>query len=192
MAASTIDLEAVRAQFPALASGVAFLDAPGGTQCPRSVIDAIAAYLRECNANLGGAFTASRRSDELVELAHATAARFLGCRAAETIFGQNMTTLNFALTRALGRTLGARDEILVTRLAHARNIAPWFELAPDLGLHVGFVEIHSDTTLDLDDLERQLTDRTRVVAFPLASNAFGTVPDARRVVELAHAAGGLS
>src|SRR6476661_1762997 len=191
-ASSTIDLAAVRAQFPALASGVAFLDAPGGTQCPRSVIDAIAAYLRESNANLGGAFAASRRSDELVELAHATAARFLGCTAAETIVGQNMTTLNFALTRALGRTLATGDEILVTRLDHDGNIAPWLELGHDLDLRVGFVDIHPDTTLDLDDLERQLTDRTRVVAFPLASNAFGTVPDAARVVELAHAAGALA
>src|ERR1700751_6160237 len=105
MASSTIDLETVRAQFPALGSGVAFLEAPGGTQCPRSVIDAIATYLRESNANLGGAFAASRRSDELVELAHAAAARLLGSAAAETIFGQNMTTLNFTLTRTLGRTL---------------------------------------------------------------------------------------
>src|SRR5207253_11418185 len=100
MATATLDVAAARARFPALGSGVAFLDAPGGTQCPRSVIDAIVAYLRESNANLGGAFAASRRSDELVELAHATAARFLGCRTGETIFGQNMTTLNFALTRA--------------------------------------------------------------------------------------------
>src|SRR6476469_7103926 len=116
MATSALDLEAVRAQFPALASGVAFLDAPGGTQCPQSVIDVIAAYLRESNANLGGAFAASRRSDELVELAHASAAHFLGCGAGEAIFGQNMTTLNFALTRTLGRSLAAGDQILVTRL----------------------------------------------------------------------------
>src|SRR5256885_16128682 len=107
MASSTIDLEAVRAQFPALDSGVAFLDAPGGTQCPESVIDAIGSYLRESNANLGGAFAASRRSDELVERAHGTAAGFLGCRPEQTIFGQNMTTLNFALTRAPARTLEA-------------------------------------------------------------------------------------
>ncbi len=187
----SFDLEAVRGRFPALASGVAFLDAPGGTQCPQSVIDAISAYLRESNANLGGAFGASRRSDELVEQAHATAARFLGCRAEETIFGQNMTTLNFALTRALGRTLAAGDEILVTRLDHDGNVAPWLELAHDLDLRVGFVEIHDDTTLDLDDLERKLTDRTRVVAFPLASNAVGTMPDAARIVELAHEAGAL-
>src|SRR5690348_7328974 len=116
MAATTLDVDAVRERFPALASGVAFLDAPGGTQCPQSVIDAIAVYLRDSNANLGGAFAASRMSDELVERAHATAARFLGCRAGETIFGQNMTTLNFALSRVLGRTLSAGDEILVTRL----------------------------------------------------------------------------
>ena len=182
----------MRARFPALASGIAFLDAPGGTQCPQSVIEAIAAYLRESNANLGGAFPASRRSDYLVERAHAAAAGFLGCRSEETVFGQNMTTLNFALTRALGRGLSADDEILVTRLDHDGNVAPWLELAQDLGLSVRFVEIHDDTTVDLDDLERQLTERTRVVAFPLASNAFGTLPDAARIVELAHAAGALA
>jgi cysteine desulfurase family protein (TIGR01976 family) len=192
MAAATIDIGAVRAHFPALASGVAFLDGPGGTQCPQTVLDAIADYLRESNANLGGAFAASRRSDELVEQAHATAARFLGCRAEETIFGQNMTTLNFALTRAFGRTLESGDEILVTRLDHDGNIAPWLELADDLDLHVHFVEIREDTTLDLADLERKLTERTLAVAFPLAANAFGTTTDAARIVELAHGAGALA
>jgi cysteine desulfurase family protein (TIGR01976 family) len=192
MTGATIDLDAVRAQFPALASGVAFLDGPGGTQCPQSVIDAIAAYLRESNANLGGAFASSRRSDELVEYAHATAARFLGCGTEETIFGQNMTTLNFALTRALGRALDPGDEILVTRLDHDGNIAPWLELAHDLDLGVDHVEILDDTSLDLGDLERKLTERTRVVAFPLASNAFGTTTDAGRIVELAHDVGAIA
>jgi cysteine desulfurase family protein (TIGR01976 family) len=192
MATETFDVEAVRARFPALASGVAFLDGPGGTQCPRSVIDAIAAYLRESNANLGGAFAASRRSGDLVARAHETAAGFLRCGPEETIFGQNMTTLNFALTRSLGRALSAGDEILVTRLDHDGNVAPWLELAADLGLRVGFVETREDTTLDLDDLERKLTERTRAVAFPLASNAFGTVPDAARVAELAHSVGALA
>jgi cysteine desulfurase family protein (TIGR01976 family) len=192
MAATVLDVGAVRARFPALASGVAFLDGPGGTQVPQSVIDAIAAYLRESNANLGGAFTASRRSDELIERAHATAGRFLGCRAEETAFGQNMTTLNFALTRALGRTFAPGDEILVTRLDHDGNVAPWLELAHDLDLHVDFVEIAEDTSLDLTDLEQKLSERTRVVAFPLASNALGTVPDAARVVALAHEAGALA
>src|SRR5690349_2912165 len=150
MATAALDVEAVRAQFPALASGVAFLDGPGGTQCPQSVIEAVAAYLRESNAKLGGAFAASQRSDELVEHAHATAARFLGCRPEETAFGQNMTTLNFALTRALGRTLSDGDEILVTRLDHDGNVSPWLELAHDHELSVDFVEIRDDTSLDLD------------------------------------------
>jgi cysteine desulfurase family protein (TIGR01976 family) len=188
----TLDLEAIRARFPALAAGGVLLDAPGGTQCPQSVLDAISGYLRESNANLGGAFAASRRSDELVAQAHATAAAFLGCRAEETIFGQNMTTLNFALTRILGRTLEPGDEILTTRLDHDGNIAPWLELGRDLGLRVELVEIHDDTTLDLDDLERKLTQRTKVVAFPLAANAFGTTTDAAHIVELAHAAGALA
>jgi cysteine desulfurase family protein (TIGR01976 family) len=190
--APTIDLGSVRARFPALASGVAFLDAPGGTQCPQSVIDAIARYLRESNANLGGAFAASRRSDELVAEAHAAAAGFLGCRSEETVFGANMTTLNFALTRALGRTLAPGDEILVTRLDHDGNIAPWLELARDHDLRIRFGEIREDTTLDLEDVERKLTGRTRVVAFPLASNAFGTTTDAVRIAELAHDAGALA
>jgi cysteine desulfurase family protein (TIGR01976 family) len=192
MATTDLDLAAVRSRFPALSSGIAFLDGPGGTQCPQSVIEAIAGYLRESNANLGGAFDASQRSDELVERAHATAARFLGCRAEETIFGQNMTTLNFALSRALGRTLEAGDQILVTGLDHDGNVAPWLELAHDLDLRVDFVGIREDTTLDLDELERQLTERTRVVAFPLAANAFGTTPDAARIAELAHGAGALA
>ena len=192
MATAALDVEAVRARFPALRSGVAFLDGPGGTQCPESVIDAIGDYLRDSNANLGGAFEASRRSEALVERAHEAAAHFLGCRPEETLFGQNMTTLNFALTRTVGRTLQSGDEILVTRLDHDGNVAPWLELAHDLGLHVDFLEIDDDTTLDLDDLERRVGTRTRVVAFPLASNAFGTLTDAARIVELAHDAGALA
>ncbi len=188
----SFDVDEIRSRFPALASGVAYFDGPGGTQCPDSVIDAIAGYLRESNANLGGAFAASRRSDELVERARETAARFLGCRAEEVAFGQNMTTLNFALSRALGRTLAPGDEILVTRLDHDANVSPWLELAHDRDLRVDFVGIREDTTLDLDELERKLSERTRVVAFPLASNAFGTTPDAARIVELAHAAGALA
>jgi cysteine desulfurase family protein (TIGR01976 family) len=194
MSAALLDVDAVRAGFSALGPTVACLDAPGGTQCPDSVIDAIAGYLRESNANLGGAFAASRRSDALVELAHETAASFLGCRPQETAFGQNMTTLNFALSRAAARGLGFRagDEILVTRLDHDGNVAPWLELAHDLGLEVGFVDVHDDTTLDLTDLEWKLSERTRVVAFPLASNALGTICDGARIAELAHAAGALA
>jgi cysteine desulfurase family protein (TIGR01976 family) len=188
----TLELDAVRARFPALASGTAYLDGPGGTQCPQAVIDAVAACLRDSNANLGGAFAASRRNDELVERAHAVAAGFLGCRAEETVFGQNMTTLNFSLSRALGRTLERGDEILVTRLDHDGNVAPWLELAHDLQLGVDFVEIREGTTLDLDDLTRKVTERTRVIAFPLAANAVGTTTDAARIAELAHAAGAIA
>ncbi len=192
MSTAALDVEAVRARYTALRSAVAFFDGPGGTQCPDSVIDAIAGYLRNSNANLGGPFEASRRSDELIEHAHDTAASFLGCRPAETAFGQNMTTLNFALTRALGRTLRPGDEIVCTRLDHDGNVSPWLELAHDLDLKVGFVELHPDTTLDLDDLERKLSARTRVVAFPLAANSVGTTTDAHRIVELAHASGALA
>ena len=192
MSTVALDVDAVRARFTALQRPTAFFDGPGGTQCPDSVIDAIAGYLRESNANLGGPFGTSRRSDALLTQAHETAGAFLRCEPGEAIFGQNMTTLNFMLTRTLGRTLSAGDEILVTRLDHDGNVAPWLELAHDLDLKVGFVELHDDTTLDFDDLERQLTDRTRVVAFPLASNAVGTLTDAKRMVELAHGVGALA
>ena len=191
MSTVAFDVDAVRGRFSALQAPTAFFDGPGGTQCPDSVIEAIAGYLRESNANLGGAFSSSVRSDALLELAHITAASFLGCATDETIFGQNMTTLNFMLTRTLGRTLRAGDEILVTRLDHDGNVSPWLELAHDLDLKVGFVDVRDDTSLDLQDLEWLLTDRTRVVAFPLASNAVGTLVEARRVSELAHDAGAL-
>jgi cysteine desulfurase family protein (TIGR01976 family) len=192
VAVTELDIDAVRGRFSALSSPVAFFDGPGGTQCPDSVIDAVAAYLRESNANLGGHFANSRRSDALVAQARLAASQFLWCEPDETIFGANMTTLNFALSRTVGRTLRAGDEIVVTRLDHDGNVSPWLELAHDLDLAVRFADIHDDTTLDLADLERQLTDRTRVVAFPLASNAVGTTVDVRRVAELAHRAGALA
>ena len=192
MAAIALDVDAVRARFSALAAPTAFFDGPGGTQCPDSVIDAIAGYLRESNANLGGPFGNSRRSDALVAQARLSASSFLWCDPEETIFGANMTTLNFALSRTVGRTLAAGDEIVVTRLDHDGNVSPWLELAHDLDLTVRVADIRDDTTLDYDDLERLLNDRTRVVAFPLASNAVGTVVDARRVVELAHSAGAIA
>jgi cysteine desulfurase family protein (TIGR01976 family) len=187
-----LDVDAVRARFSALRAPTAFFDGPGGTQVPDSVIEAIAGYLRDSNANLGGAFGSSRRSDALLTQSRLAAAAFLRCEPDEAIFGANMTTLNFMLTRTVGRTLRAGDEILVTKLDHDGNVSPWLELAHDLGVKVGFVEILDDTTLDYDDLERKLTDRTRVVAFPLASNAVGTLTDARRIVELAHDAGALA
>jgi cysteine desulfurase family protein (TIGR01976 family) len=193
VSAVAFDVAAVRARFSAFRRPTAFFDAPGGTQVPDSVIEAMSAYLRESNANLGGPFETSRRSDELIVSSHHTAARFLGCAADEVGFGQNMTTLNFALTRALGRELRAGDEIVCTRLDHDGNVAPWLQLADDLDLVVRFADLNEeDASLDMADLERQLTDRTRVVAFTWTSNAVGTVTDAHRIVELAHDAGALA
>ena len=182
----------VRRRFSALDRELVFFDGPGGTQLPDEVIGAISGYLSESNANLGGLFETSRRSDLLVDEARRAAARFLGCGAEEVVFGANMTTLNFALSRSLGRELAAGDEIVVTRLDHDGNIAPWLELARDLGVVVSFAEIRDDTTLDLDHLASLLTERTRVVAFPWASNAVGTVVDVARVAELAHSVGALA
>ena len=188
---STVALD-VRKQFSALQGPTAFLDAPAGTQCPDSVIDAIASYLRSSNSNTGGAFGNSRATDALIANARVSAASFLGCAPEETAFGASMTALNFALTRTVGRTLKASDEIVVTRLDHDGNVAPWLELAHDLDLRVQFAELNDDTTVDLDDLQTKLSERTRVVAFPLASNALGTLTDAKRIVELAHDAGAVA
>ena len=192
MSTVALDVAAVRACFSALDRPTAFFDGPGGTQAPDEVVEAIAAYLREANANLGGPFATSVRSDSVVAEAHEAAARFLGASADEVGFGQNMTTLNFALSRTLGRELAAGDEILVTRLDHDGNVAPWLELARDLDLVVRLVDIHDDTTIDLEDLRRQLSGRTRVVAFPWASNATGTIADVRRIADLAREAGALA
>jgi cysteine desulfurase family protein (TIGR01976 family) len=192
MATVAFDVEAVRARFSALRPGLTLFDAPGGTQVPDEVIDAIGAYLRESNANVSGPYGPSRRTEALVETARTTAAGFLGCAPEETIFGANMTSLNFALSRTVGRELGPGDEIVTTRLDHDGNVAPWLELARDRDLVVQLVDIHDDTTLDLDDLERKLSPRTRVVAFPVASNAVGTLTDVRRIAALAREAGALS
>jgi len=160
---------------------------------PDSVIEAMAGYLREANANVGGPFATSRRTDEVVADAHEAAARFLGCGPGEVIFGANMTTLNFSLTRALGRSLAPGDEVVVTRLDHDANVSPWLELARDHDLVVRFADLREeDATLDLDHLAALLDERTRVVAFPWASNAVGSLVDARRVAELAHEAGALA
>jgi cysteine desulfurase family protein (TIGR01976 family) len=187
-----LDIAAVRARFSALSRQIAFFDGPGGTQAPDEVVDAIAGYLRESNANVGGPFETSVRTDLLVGEARRAAASFLGCGAEEVVFGPNMTTLNFALSRTVGRELEAGDEIVVTRLDHDGNVAPWLELARDLGLVVRFADLREDTTLALDHLASQLSERTRVVAFPWASNAVGTLVDVSRVAELAHDAGALA
>jgi cysteine desulfurase family protein (TIGR01976 family) len=192
MSTVVFDVSAARARFSALESELAFFDGPGGTQVPDQVIDAIATYLRESNANVSGPYETSRRTERLVADSRLAAASFLGSAADEVIFGANMTTLNFALSRTAAREWNEGDEIVVTRLDHDGNVSPWLELAHDLGLVVRFADIREDTTLDLEDLAAQLTDRTRVVAFPWASNAVGTLVDVARVAELAHEAGALA
>jgi cysteine desulfurase family protein (TIGR01976 family) len=190
--AATLDVHAVRARFSALQRPLALFDAPGGTQCPDEVIDAIAAYLRESNANVDAPYATSLRTNELVAWSRERAASFLGCSAAEVAFGPSMTALNFLLTRAFGRTLRAGDEIVVTALDHDGNVAPWLELAQDLGVVVHVAGLTEDLEVDYDDLARLLSGRTRVVAFPVAANSVGTAPDVERIVGLAHAADALA
>jgi cysteine desulfurase family protein (TIGR01976 family) len=192
MSTVAFDVAAVRARFSALDKELALFDGPGGTQVPDEVIDAISRYLRESNANVSGPYSTSRATERLVTDARLAAADFLGCTTEEVAFGANMTTLNFALTRTVGRELQAGDEIVVTKLDHDANVSPWLELAHDRDLSVTFAELNDDTTVDLDALAAQVSERTRVIAFPLASNAVGTLVDARRVVEIARGVGALT
>jgi cysteine desulfurase family protein (TIGR01976 family) len=186
-----------RAQFPALAQQVnghpaIFFDGPGGTQVPQRVIDAMRDYLVHANANTHGAFATSQRSDETIAGAHAAIADLLGCDADEVVFGPNMTTLAFALSHALARELDAGDEVVITRLDHDANVAPWQALA-ERGAVVRSVDIRvEDCTLDMEDLARQINPRTRLVAVGYASNAVGTINDVAEVVRLAHAVGALT
>jgi cysteine desulfurase family protein (TIGR01976 family) len=185
-------IDAARTRFSSLSNGFVFLDAPGGTQTPDEVAVAVGRVYREASGNTGAPYATSWKLDALVAEAREATARFLGCTADEVIFGANMTALNFTLTRTLGRELSPGDEIVVTRLDHDANVAPWLDLAADLGLTVRHADVHADTTLDLADLERQLGPRTRVVAFPWAANSTGTLVDARAVSDLAHQAGALA
>jgi cysteine desulfurase family protein (TIGR01976 family) len=188
----SLDVAAARARFSALQRDLVFFDGPGGTQVPDEVIKAVSDYFRTSNANVSGPYETSRRTEALDAEAREDAGRFLGCDASEVIFGANMTTLSFALSRTIGREFRPGDEILCTKLDHDANVSPWLELAHDKDLTVRFVDINEDTTLDLGDLERQLTDRARVVAFPVASNAVGTLTDVRRIANLAHQAGAVA
>jgi cysteine desulfurase family protein (TIGR01976 family) len=185
-------IENVRERFTALRAPVAFFDGPGGTQVPDSVIQAISAYLQAANANLGGAFVTSKVSGDLVASARQAASEFLGVATDEVIFGQNMTTLNFALSRTVARQWRAGDEVVVTKLDHDANISPWLELADDKGLVVRFCDLDAECRLDLDHLRSLLSERTRVVAYPWASNAVGTVTPVDEIAALAHEAGALA
>jgi cysteine desulfurase family protein (TIGR01976 family) len=192
MARVLTTVDASRARFTALQRPLAFFDGPGGTQVPDSVIEAIAGYLRSANANLGGPFETSRQTDALVARAHETAGAFLGAAADEVAFGANMTTLNFALTRAASRDWQAGDEVVCTKLDHDGNVSPWLELARDKGLTVRFAEVDDECRLDLDHLRSLLSERTRVVAYPWAANSVGTVTPVAEIAELAHGVGALA
>ncbi len=192
MNATAFNVEEVRKKFTALQGALALFDGPGGTQSPDCVIDAMSEYMKYSAANVGVPTDRSRASERVVEQARESASTFLGCGPDEVFFGGSMTALNFALTRTLGRTLSAGDEIIVTALDHDANIAPWLELAKDLALTVRTVAIRENGTLDMDDLSSKLSSRTRVVSFTLASNANGSLVDAREVSDLAHEAGALS
>ena len=195
---AALDLAWVRSQFPSLAQTVnghpaAFLDGPGGTQVPKRVIDAIAGYLGHDNANTGGAYATSRRTDAMIAEARAVMADFLNCGADEVAFGPNMTTLTFAISRAIGRDLKPGDEIVVTRLDHDANVSPWLAMAEDRGIAVRWAEIHDeDCTLDIADLASKINSKTKLVAVGYASNAVGTINPVKEIVRLAHAAGALT
>lgn len=190
-----LDPQAVRGQFPALSlqvdgRPVVFLDNPAGTQVPQRVIDRTADYWRTMNANHGGAFITSRRSDALIDEVRRAAAAFVNAHSPdEIVFGPNMTTLTFAFSRGIGQELKPGDEILITRLEHDANVSPWLALH-ERGVVVRFAEVSvPDCRLDMDDLRSKIGPRTRLVAVTHASNAVGTIPDLRTIAREAHGAG---
>ncbi len=190
------DIAWVREQFPSLklqANGhpAAFLDGPAGTQVPKQVMDAVQNYFLTANANTYGAFLTSRRNDEMILAARAAMADFFNCDGSEVVFGQNMTTITFALARAIARELEAGDEIVVTTLDHDANVAPWRALE-ERGMVVRQADIREeDCTLDLEDLKRKISEKTKLVAVGYASNIVGTINPVAEITKLAHAAGAL-
>jgi cysteine desulfurase family protein (TIGR01976 family) len=193
------DVTALRAEFPALrreqhGRPVAYLDGPGGTQVPQRVIDAVAGYLSDTNANHGGAFATSEASDAMAAEAHLAVADFLGAASPDEIkFGYNMSTLTLHIGRSIGATLAPGDEIVVTTLDHEANVSTWAAMAADRGVTVRKVDIRvDDVTLDLEDLESKLNGKTKLVAVGYASNAVGTINPVREIVARAHEVGALS
>jgi cysteine desulfurase family protein (TIGR01976 family) len=190
------DVAWVREQFPSLklqANGhaAAFLDGPAGTQVPKQVIEAVENYYVNANANTCGAFETSRRNDRMIAATRGAMADFFNCDASEVVFGQNMTTITFALARAIARALKTGDEIVVTTLDHDANVAPWRALE-ERGMVIRQVDIREeDCTLDLEDLKGRITPRTKVVAVGYASNMVGTINPIAEITKLAHAAGAL-
>jgi len=194
---TAIDLTGVRSQFPSLVQAAngnpaVFLDGPGGTQVPQRVIDAISEYLTTSNANTCGAYATSRRTNAVIDGARAAMADFLGCDPDEIVFGPNMTTLTYAVSRTIGRELRPGDEIVLTYLDHDANVSPWRALE-ETGATVRLAEINQeDCTLDMNDLSRQIGGRTKLVAVGYASNAVGTINPVKQIVQLAHDRGALA
>ena len=192
MSATVLDVAAVRDRFSSLRDGFVYLDAPGGSQVPDEVGQAIADALRDASGNLGAPYATGRRVEAIVERARADAGRFLHCSPDDVVFGTNMTVLDFTLSRTASRDWKTGDRILVSRLDHDGGVAPWIELAADKGFEVDWIDVTDDLRLDLDDLEHKLDDRVRVVACVASSNAVGSIVDVPRVAELAREAGALS
>jgi cysteine desulfurase family protein (TIGR01976 family) len=194
---ATLDLAAIRAQYPSLSQTVnghpaVFFDGPGGTQVPRRVIAAISDYLSFSNANTNGAYATSHRTNAVIDAARAAMADLFNSDPDEVVFGPNMTTLTFAVSRAMGRELKPGDEILLTHLDHDANVSTWFALE-EQGIKIQRAEINeADCTLDMEDLARKITPRTKLVAVGYASNAVGTINDVKQIVKLAHAKGALA
>ncbi len=187
-----VTIEAVRGRFESLAVPVAYFDGPAGTQVPDSVIQAMATYLRTANANAGGKFSASKATDNVISSARSAASSLFGVPGEEVIFGANMTSLNFALALTASREWAQGDEVVATKLDHDANISPWLEVAHDKGVVVRLAELDSSCSVDLDHLRSLVGPRTRVVAFPMASNAVGSVTPAKEIVEIAHSVGALA
>ena len=191
----TFDVQAVREQFPALrrthrGRTVVYLDGPGGSQVARSAIDAVSRYMTGGGANLHGAFPTSIETEEILRDTRQAAAGFLGAQAEEVAFGANMTTLTFAISRALARTWDSGSEIVVTELDHRANVDPWLLAAAEKGAKMRWVGVDPETlTLDPDDVEKAITDKTKLVAVGLASNAVGTINDVAAIARRAHEAG---
>src|SRR6266568_2571845 len=193
----TLNLSPYRRYFPALAQTIdnkqaIYFDNPGGTQVAQQVIDAMVAYFRESNANTQGAFITSQRTDQVIAAARSAMADFLHATSpGEIVFGPNMTTLTFAFSRAIGKTLQAGDEIIVTTLDHDANVAPWLALQ-ERGVVIRTVDVQiENVTLDMEDMRAKITERTKLVAVGYASNAVGTINDVATVIRWAHQVGAL-
>ena len=187
----TLDLSAIRSQFPSLNRPAIFLDNPGGTQIAKQSLDRINKYLLECNANHEGAFATSAASDAILDEAHRAMADFYNAPSPEEIvFGNNMTTLTLHISRSVSREWKAGDEIVVTRLDHDANVTPWLLAAQDRGVKVNWVDFDvEDGTLKLDDLQKALERKPRLLAVGYASNSLGTINPISKIIKMAHDAG---